>query len=180
MKFDSLVYRLQFKSPYGVMGECPFREGALLRVTFDDGLVGYCDCHPWSELGDLPLTKQLKNLAFAQLTPLLSCSLHFARIDAEARHQGVSVFKGLKIPPSHQLVSLYEPIDSFVEERITCFKLKVGASPNEEVAVMSRWVKDHPQICLRLDFNQKIARHQFLEYWQKIPCDVQQAIQFVE
>jgi O-succinylbenzoate synthase len=180
MKFDYQLYRLQFRSSYGVVGERSFREGALLRVAFDDGLVGYCDCHPWSELGDLPLAKQLKNLASAQLTPLLSCSLQFARMDAEARRQGASVFKGLKIPPSHQLVSLSESIGPFLEEKITCFKLKVGASPNEEIAVMTQWVQEHPEIHLRLDFNQKIARHQFLEYWQKIPCDVQQAIQFVE
>jgi O-succinylbenzoate synthase len=35
------------------------RQGALLKIVFADHLVGYADCHPWPELGDIPLAEQV-------------------------------------------------------------------------------------------------------------------------
>ncbi|HVE69807.1 MAG TPA: enolase C-terminal domain-like protein [Thermoanaerobaculia bacterium] len=74
----------------------PARTGALLRV---DG--GFADVHPWPELGDAPLDEQLALLARGETTPLTRASLRLARLDAEARGRGVSLFEGLTIPLSH-------------------------------------------------------------------------------
>ncbi len=72
------------------------REGALLR----DG-DGFADVHPWPELGDAPLGEQLARLARGETTPLTRRSLQFAKVDAEARAEGRSLFEGLTIPRSH-------------------------------------------------------------------------------
>ena len=62
------------------------RRGALIRV---DG--GFADVHPWPELGDAPLDEQLALLARGETTPLTRASLHWARVDADARARGVSI-----------------------------------------------------------------------------------------
>jgi len=48
------------------------RRGALLRVVFADEVVGYADCHPWPELGDLPLSDQLACLRDLTIPDLLN------------------------------------------------------------------------------------------------------------
>lgn len=180
MKIEYHRYQLKFKDNFGIIGQGSTREGALLRVTFEDGLMGYCDCHPWSELGDLPLSTQLELLTHPDKTPLLNCSLKFARIDAKARRDQRSVFEGFTIPPSHQLVSLNDSLQRFVAEGITHFKLKVGTDSQNEISVLSSWVDRFPNIKFRLDFNERFNRKLFLGYWDSIPLATRQSIDFVE
>ncbi|MBA2727617.1 MAG: hypothetical protein H0U49_05530 [Parachlamydiaceae bacterium] len=179
MHISYYMYHLEFNANYGTIGQRN-RAGALLRITFEDGLVGYCDCHPWIELGDLPLSKQLLALYHSSSTPLLNCSLLFARIDAQARQHKRSLFEGLEIPPSHQLVSLSDDIAPFTADEITFFKIKSGNQPEEEIKTLSSWISDHPQIKLRLDFNEKLSRNEFLYYWKSVPESVKQCIDFIE
>jgi len=179
MHISYYLYHLEFNANYGTVGQ-PNRAGALLRITFDDGLIGYCDCHPWIELGDLPLSKQLLALYHSNATPLLNCSLQFARIDAHARRHKRSLFEGLTIPPSHQLVSLADDLTSFTAEEITFFKMKSGSSPEDEIKTFVSWTAAHPHIKLRLDFNEKLTRNEFLYYWKSIPLSVKQCIDFIE
>ena len=61
------------------------RQGALLKVEFEEGMIGYADCHPWPELGDVPLQEQLHLLARAEKTALTACALEWALLDATAR-----------------------------------------------------------------------------------------------
>lgn len=37
------------------------RSGFLLKVDFGEQLIGYADCHPWLEFGDLGVEEQKKN-----------------------------------------------------------------------------------------------------------------------
>lgn len=180
MKIDYHLYQLKFRQNYGTVGQGGNRKGALLRVTFEDGLIGYCDCHPWVELGDEPLERQLTALLHPDKTPLLNCSLKFARIDAKARRDLRSVFEGLTIPPSHQLVSLDQTLQGFVEEGITHFKLKAGTAPDKEIATLSSWCSTYPNIKLRLDFNERHDRDFFLNYWENVPVTARHSIDFVE
>ncbi len=93
-------------SPYTLNGKGVFgdRNGALLKVYFPEGIAGYADCHPWAELGDLPLKEQIEKLRKGEFTDLTERSLHFARIDAEARANDVSLFENVTLPKSHWLV----------------------------------------------------------------------------
>src|SRR5262249_34567507 len=74
----------------------PRRRGALIRSG-----SGFADVHPWPELGDEPLERQLDLLRRGETTPLTRRSLELARIDGAARQRGVSLFAGLTIPKSH-------------------------------------------------------------------------------
>lgn len=180
MKIRYHVYKLTFRENFGTVSPGAFREGALLEVTFEDGLIGYCDCHPWVELGDRPLQDQLVALSHPDKTPLLQCSLRFARIDAKGRRDLRSVFDGVPIPLSHQIVSLKDALGGYIAEGIHYFKLKAGADPEQEIATITSWVTSFPEIKLRLDFNERLPRADFIDYWRAIPAPVRRCVDFVE
>ena len=41
-------------------GKISVREGALLKIQFDDGMYGFSDLFPWPELKDYDLKSQLR------------------------------------------------------------------------------------------------------------------------
>jgi O-succinylbenzoate synthase len=131
------------------------RRGALLRV--DDG---FADIHPWPELGDAPLDEQLTRLARGETTSLTSQSLHFARIDGEARREGWSLFGGLQIPESHWPAAAGEAPKAF-----DTIKVKM---PGDELPPRGR---------LRLDFNAALDAAAFSRLASKLP---RERIDFVE
>lgn len=131
------------------------REGALLRFTFPKNLVGYSDCHPWSELGDLPLAQQLEQLKTGKLTSLLERSLEFARCDADARDRGIHLLSGLTVPQSHYLV---DGISSHA-----CLKVKVDGSKAPPAWLKGIGGQQH----IRLDFNGSLT-DEYLAEWLKL------------
>ncbi len=128
------------------------RQGALLRV--DDG---FADLHPWPELGDAPLEEQLALLARGETTPLTRASLHWARVDAEARRRGVSLFEGLTIPSSHWSGADPPPAFDTVKTK--------GVLP----------VPAHVRI--RIDFNARLTPSEFLSVAETLP---KERIDFIE
>jgi O-succinylbenzoate synthase len=128
------------------------RAGALLRV---DG--GFADVHPWPELGDAPLDEQLALLARGETTPLTRASLRLARLDAEARRRGVSLFEGLTIPLSHW----------------------PGNDPPPEFdAIKTKGVTGFPEhVRIRIDFNARITAEEFERLAETLPKD---RIDFIE
>lgn len=128
------------------------RRGALIRV--DDG---FADVHPWPELGDADLDQQLALLARGELTPLTRASLHWARVDADARRRGVSLFEGLTIPESHWSGS--DPLPGFDTVKVK------GVMP----------VPDHVRI--RIDFNARLSAEEFLRVAESLP---KERIDFIE
>jgi O-succinylbenzoate synthase len=120
------------------------REGALIRVG-----GGFADVHPWPELGDAPLGEQLALLARGETTQLTHASLHWARIDADARTRGVSLFAGLTIPESHW--SGNEPPPAFDTVKVK------GVMP----------VPEHVRI--RIDFNGRLTPAAFEEIAATLP-----------
>lgn len=150
------------------------RTGALLKIEFEKGLVGFTDCHPWEELGDAPLTEQLNLLKEERLTSLTKRSLHFARLDAHARMNGINLFTGLTIPTSHFLIpNLMEwdqkAITTALQQGFTRFKVKLGRNLSQELLQLERLCPLIGNSKLRLDFNLKLLRDQFklLEPWNK-------------
>jgi O-succinylbenzoate synthase len=180
VKISLYIYRLWFNAYYATVASGPFREGALLRIAFPDGCLGYCDCHPWVQLGDAPLRAQLAAAATRGSTPLLTCSYRFARLDAEARAAGRSLFEGLHIPPSHQLLANNDRIEELVQQGITHFKFKCGSHLDMEMEALKNWVHVAPSALFRLDFNEQIPREVFVALWNKIPDSLKERIDFIE
>lgn len=133
------------------------RSGVLLKVSFSDGIIGYGDCHPWHELGDLPLTVQLEKLKEEKLTSITTQSLNFARIDGEARKKKVHLFDGLTIPKSHKLVS-----DDSIPSDSSCLKFK---DPKLLLSLLPKIGRDKK---IRFDPNATFTLSQCREFLEKI------------
>lgn len=174
MKVTSSLYTLEPKDGR------QSRNGALLRFEFDHGF-GFADCHPWESLGDLPLSQQLELLKQGRLTSLTSRSLHFARMDAKARTEGVSLFDGLTIPPSHFLIPdivRWNSADIYdvLQKGYTHLKIKLGQDIDAEIPCLN----DLLQRCdlnVRLDFNNRLSKSQFEAFLEKVDT---QRIEFCE
>ncbi len=155
--------------------------GALLRFTFEDGTTGYADCHPWPELGDVPLDDQLQSLKQGNPSPQMECSLYFAKLDAEARKQGRSLFERKQIPPSHYLLTEMCELDAIWDQGFTRIKVKVGRNPNQEAEklreILSRRIPDGCKV--RLDFNNRLNQSQF-EEWISVIQSFTHMIDFIE
>ena len=166
-------------STYGLQGKTAQlnRQGALLRFEFEDRSIGFADCHPWEEFGDLPLGRQLSSLAQGALTPLTKRSLAFAKWDAEARTQKKSLFSGLSIPPSHWLIG---HIADEIPEDFAFVKLKLGRNPADELPELVKLFRRMPKHTkIRLDFNSLLTRKQFEAYLKTIIAFIDK-IDFIE
>lgn len=173
IKFTPKPYTLYCK------GQASSREGALLRFEFADGLVGYADCHPWQSFGDEPLNKQLTLLQNNQLTLLTQRSLYFARLDAEARHQNVNLFRHLKIPQSHFLILDLKNchLESPLKQGYTCFKVKLGKDLNYEIEKLKDAFLEVNRV--RLDFNMALNQIEFERFLEKISSHLDK-VDFIE
>ena len=134
------------------------RRGALIRV---DG--GFADIHPWPELGDAKLEEQLALLARGETTALTRRSLAFARMDAEARREGRSLFEGLQIPESHWLL-----FGDDVPPAFDTVKVKMPCALDRSLA----------RYRLRLDFNAALTAEEFGRFLDALDPDLN--IEFVE
>ena len=157
---DYLLHPLSGRAP---------RVGALLQLHFSNGMHGYADCHPWYELGDLPLPQQLsllKNRSFE--TPLLTRALYFSRLDAQYRSEKKYLLDGLTLPSSHFLVSstMPDPIQIKAEE-FTHVKMKVEKETLEETIRCIKSLSD-ADLVVRLDFNLCLSEPLFLSFLEKI------------
>jgi len=150
------------------------RQGALLRFEFAEG-VGYADCHPWESLGDLPLHHQLELLQQGRLTTLTSRSLHFARIDAKARVQGINLFDDLKVPSSHFLIPDIvrwnsEDLADVIQRGYTHLKIKLGQDIDAEVPYLQALLQQC-ELKVRLDFNNRLSKSQFEAFLSRVDKD---------
>lgn len=145
------------------------RQGALLKVTFEEGITGYADFHPWPELGDLPLFQHLRQ----QDTPLFQRSLHYARVDAEARKQGIWLFQYLTCPSSHLLLPhthTQKYLEDGLQQCFTRFKMKVGRDFAIEQQVLIKLLpilyKNNAKI--RLDFNETLSKQEYEDFFKDL------------
>lgn len=164
------LYELHSETLLSSRGSRKTRHGALLRIQFKDG-IGFADCHPWLELGDLSVEKQLKLLSEGKLTSLSRKSLHFARQDAEGRKEEKSLFTTIRVPPSHLLVTdlTHWGIDRLhkaSEDGFSFIKIKVGRDLEQEIPLIKQILSECPTLGmkLRLDFNASLTQQSF-EYF---------------
>jgi O-succinylbenzoate synthase len=136
-------YTMRPRAPLNARRGSAPRRGALLRV--DDG---FADIHPWPELGDEPLEKQLLRLALGETTQLTARSLAMAKLDGDARKAGRSLFDDLAMPPCHWPLAAGDVPDAFDTVKI---KLGPGTSLPRGLDAFK----------LRLDFNGTLTPAQF-------------------
>ena len=173
------------------------RSGALLRIEFPPALslnkssddpskhVGYADIHPWEELGDDPLAKQLELLALGQLTPLTERSVAMAQADANARARGENLLRDRLIPRSHFLVTALDDgakvdLNQARARLFSTVKIKIGRDLKAE----AKWLVDHQDLLsgfmLRLDANAKTGLVQIEDFLDRLPAALIKSIQFIE
>lgn len=164
-------------SPYELISKKSVRNGAILRFTFKDGLIGYGDCHPWSELGDLPLDHHLAMLKQGEFTSLTSQSFRFACLDAEARSAGINLLKGLSIPRSNYLVTNFEQLtiemlEVILKKGFSHLKVKLGRNVELEIEMLTNLMGSSTGKLLkwRLDFNTRLSHQEFNFFLERMNC----------
>lgn len=183
MKIRHSFYELICRRPIESKKTYNARKGALLQVEFDDGTIGYADCHPWEELGDLPLQTQLDLLKNGRCTRLTARSIYFAKADAKARANKQNLLESRKIPMSHYLISqldqsCLEEIKTAWNSGFTHFKIKMGKEQRHEELVREI-VKQWPSAKLRLDFSSKLSRDEFISFLDRMSSALK-SIDYVE
>ena len=183
MKIAYAPYELEARGTVNAVSTCVKRKGALLKVAFEPTHIGYADCHPSPELGDLLLHQQLEALSQGRLTSLSRCSLAFARLDAKARSQKQQVLEGRPIPQSHFLVTqLLEWTPHHVKRVIqlgyTHVKVKVGRQVEQEGKHLVELFSRSP-LQLRLDFNERLTPSLFRSFLHQIKA-LREYIDFIE
>ncbi|MEZ5324380.1 MAG: hypothetical protein R3F19_04890 [Verrucomicrobiales bacterium] len=159
-------------------------EGVLIRVGGGHGCV-----HPWTSLGDEPLSEQLHLLAIGKPTALGERALQCCAIDAAARAEKRSLFRGLKVPRSHVTVTEVDALAvadlaSIRAAGFDCVKIKLGADAERGAcqinALADRWRSSNPPVRIRLDFNGTLNPDGLRRFSQRLRSHTSDLIDFVE
>lgn len=153
--------------------------GALLRVG-----DGFTAVHPWPEFGDLPLEVQLRTLADGGTTPLLERALECARLDAEARMDGVSLFEGLDVPESHYSWSFGRDtavqLDYLRDRGFRAIKVKGFNNYGETTRFLDATAKVDRTLKFRVDFNGCLEPAAFRKFVEFMPLRVYRQMDLIE
>ncbi|PWU12363.1 MAG: hypothetical protein C5B49_16485 [Bdellovibrio sp.] len=160
------------------------REGALLRILWADGCLGYSDCFPWPEYGDRGVTEELHQLAKGRLSPLLEQSFWLARRDGVARKEKRHLLR--KLPRVKNSLLILD-VASFNEDLLgdakrvgfTSAKVKVGNDPDKEFALIDRLIR-MLGFTVRLDFNSKGTFDGVQKFLERFQPAIKPFIEYIE
>lgn len=169
MKVDFYDYQLKIK------GTDRYKNGSLVRFSFNHG-YGYADCHPWEEFGDEPLELQKHKLKRGELTPITSQAAYFAKIDADARYEGHSLFKTYDKVKSHSLILDLFQESAWQQKCFDCVKIKLKGH-DSEIAALNKLKNQTSNVKWRLDFNSKLTYPAFCNFLDSIDLSF---IDFIE
>jgi O-succinylbenzoate synthase len=183
MNIDYSYYTLESKNEESSSTIAPQHKGALLKIKFEDDLIGYADCHPWPEMGDKPVEDQLAELRQRRTTALMRCSLRFARLDAEARNRSQCLLDHKAVPSSHFLITdllawTPQAVEQLIQQGYTHVKIKLGKHLGQEIAHLLQLFCASP-LKLRLDFNEKLSADEFRAFLRAIE-KIKSSIEFIE
>jgi O-succinylbenzoate synthase len=159
------------------------RQGVLLKVEWPDGSYGYTDLHPWPELGDETLEKQLNGLKRGRLSPQVEQSIWLARRDAVARKEKRNLLDSTIRLKNNFLISDIDTVDSSLFEELrndgfTQLKLKVGRDLEKERYFLTQVAAAGFKV--RLDFNAAGNWQIFEKFFSSVPRSVFPSIDYVE
>lgn len=167
-------YTLRSAQPLNAQSSRTEHDGALIRL--ENGGVGCI--HPWPELGDLPLSEQLKILQEGGETPLICEALKCALIDGGMRsNRGKSLFIH-PIPESHWLAGKCDEPSDVKKEGFTTVKIKGSSDLVELKKRVERWTLEGFRI--RIDMNESVGLRDFLRFWEELDTKTVDSIELVE
>ncbi len=184
IQFWTSKYELYPLGHLGAAVEGKPRVGALFKVQWPNGNVGYADLFPWPELGDETLDQQISMIANGQLTPLVEQAIWLAKKDAAFRKTKTNAFKSAAKIKNHYLINDYTKFtDAHLKDLrsagFTTLKIKVGRDVDEEGKFASRLIRQNP-ITVRLDFNSQINFSQLERFFSHLSPSEKPKIEFVE
>ena len=163
------------------------KPGALLKVEFKEGLVGYSDYHRWCELADCNLFEKLQYMRNSRKSVEFQHSVDQAQIDAQFRYEnrsGFDLFRHIEIS-NHYLISDIINFSKikFLEleaQGYRRFKVKMGRKLSSE----TRSLKQLCTVCgdqtqFRLDFNESLKAKSF-RIWLEKNLNCLDKIDFIE
>lgn len=176
-------YSLRPKQTLNAVSDETERKGVLLKVIWEKGLVGYADLHPWPELGDDVLEKQLSDLRINRISPLVKQSLWLARKDAELRSKEINAFDLYNEVKNNFLLhdfKLLQPgfLANLKNLGFTTIKIKMGRDLAEELTALDQIVAAGFKV--RLDFNAVGTPESFKKFIDKLSPSTVLAIEYVE
>ncbi len=159
------------------------RMGALLKIEFEPNQFGYADCHPWPELGDLPLTDQLNALAKNRKTPLTQAAIDLAKLDADLRDKKRKLWKENIYLKSHYLIYNFvdwtdAQLDKLIQIGYTHIKIKGGKDCGSLSDFLKKKCATLP-LKIRIDFNEKLTQKECISFLHSIE-NLQEQIDFIE
>ena len=132
--------------------------GLLLRVHFENDLIGYSSLQPWPSLGDFTLDEYLEFIKNKKMKGSLGPAVYLAKKDAIARQKKISLWNEniLKfLPKNHKNVSniFYENFEELYENNFEWIKIKLGLDIEKEIKFLIDSKHRIQNFKLRLDFN---------------------------
>ena len=160
------------------------RRGALLKVEWAIGQVGYSDLHPWPEFNEPELEQHIESLKKLQFTPLVENSLEFNYIDREYRLLKQNAFTGMILPRAHKLVSdvrklALPTVQDWAKQGFSHLKIKIGTDLQAETDAFLKLARG-TNVQWRLDFNGKLKEEEFVEWWERLEFVVKTRVDFIE
>ena len=185
MKIWHSNYQLYPKGSIQQRGKAKYRQGALLRIEFEPGLIGYSDLCPHSSFGDQPLEIELQNIKREAFSTLADRSLLFARMDAEARAEGKSLYGPERIANHYLIGDIMEfdlsNIPILQGQRFDTFKIKLGDELMLETEMLKSFCGSLSKGSkVRLDFNCKLGQALFVNWMERNGDWLKPQLDFVE
>ena len=183
IKFFAAKYELHDFSAANVNFE-EGKHGALLKVQWPNGNIGYADVHPLINFGDSPIDAHLEALAKGKMSTLVEQAIWMAKKDSVMRQNKTNAFSTAVRVKNHYLITDFTKFtDSNLKEvrtsGFTTLKMKVGFDLDEEAKFVVRTIKQNP-VLMRLDFNARVGYDEFIRFMAQIGPTERAKIEFVE
>lgn len=176
-------YQLRATRTFNSRSDADVREGSLLRVAFADRAIGFADLCPFPAMGDLPLEIELRHLAAGKPSALAQRSLQFARLDATARAQGMSLYDPKARIENHFLITDLTRFDAATLDEIAAggyrrCKIKTGRDLAGESERLRTFCGQ--SLGVRLDFNATLSRDRFAQWLDTNLAYLLPVLEFIE
>ena len=160
------------------------RQGALFKIEWPGGTIGYSDLHPWPELGDIPLEKQMSDLEKGKISKQLEQSIWFARRDALARKADSSLWNQFPRIKNNFIISDLskandETLDHARMSGFSTVKIKMGKDFDREKQFALKILKNG-NFMLRIDCNGSLHWQDFETFFSGVEKSYRARLDYVE
>lgn len=184
LKFAHSKYSLRPLTLAGGLSYLREREGAILKVAWPNGKVGYADLMPKPELGDPTLEQELLALKKLKMSQRVEQMIALAKRDADYRTTGKNAFQESKKVKNNFFISEVtktdsQLLDSIKKQNFSTVMIDCGQNFEEESDHVRRILR-MTNFMVRLDFNGKADFSTFERFITKIEPGLKPRIEYVE